>query len=710
MELGLRRRHFTAGARSLAFLFAFSFVSFRLGSWDSVPAAHGQLNLLRVIVLDFETEGGLDPVLGRKAADALVVEMTAAGGYEVLPRDQIIQQVKAQGLSFPLDALSQVKIADELEANGVITGKVYSAHVSTKPPRAKVEIAVSQTDVVSGEPVNGARTVGDTGEKFGQVDPAVLLDEALTKAAYGAVKSMEATRLPKGIVQILDDKGEITINIGARDGVVVGMRMAVTRDEWMADKQKLITRRIGEILISGVEPAHSTARALPGSLGIQTSDRIVAIFETPVVAVAPGRTQVPVREKPKSVVGVALAPLLGLVLFIGGAGSNPTSEAVSGITAQAGQVGSDGSTVVVRWSIPGILDPKSIAGHMIHRSTSPGFVPSMTNVIDFTDKTATRYVDDERDFDDNITVDVEQDTGVVTIQHDVAYNPSRSVDPRQQGGGLTLDIEAVHSPLIPGVTFYYAATRVVAQQPGIAPPEGGGTGGGGNFSIGTKSIQAKRPRQDQGGGQTYELVLSYPSNATGGATPLDKVPLLSPPPLPNPGSDSVNLDNVTFTFQTVDGGDEYQLQVSNNVIFPVTQTFQSPEIVATGLPGGTLQTYTPPEGLIAATLGLTGASVQLFWRVGARNIRDPLRPTSVGSTNDEGSVWSSAFSFRTAEGPPPPPSSVGKNRLGNLKQLKRHLTPEQWEALRGKAGTLTPAELLRLEELLKEKMRSRKSK
>jgi len=188
------------------------------------------------------------------------------------------------------------------------------------------------------------------------------------------------------------------------------------------------------------------------------------------------------------------------------------------------------------------------------------------------------------------------------------------------------------------------------------------------------------------------------------------VPLLSPPPLPNPGSDSVNLDNVSFTFQTVEGGDIYRLQVSDNVTFPINRRFESPEIVATGLPGGTIQTYQPQPGEIARKLGLTGASVQLFWRVGARHLLDELPPTSMGSPNDEGYVWSLPFSFRTAEGPPPPPRTVAKEQLARLQRLKKHLSPEEWEKLRNRAATLTPAELRALEEKIKEKKHQRKTK
>jgi hypothetical protein len=145
--------------------------------------------------------------------------------------------------------------------------------------------------------------------------------------------------------------------------------------------------------------------------------------------------------------------------------------------------------------------------------------------------------------------------------------------------------------------------------------------------------------------QGYSLVFSSLDGPSGQATPLDAAPLIDPVS-PNPGSDNVGLDTATFTSQTVAGADEYQIQVSKSRSFGLISA--SP-VAKLSSPAGTTQTYQFPEGQIERQLSLDLTEPQtLFWRVGARNSTDALRPLG-------GFVFSAVASFTTAEEPPPPP-------------------------------------------------------
>src|SRR5207244_9838768 len=99
-------------------------------------------------------------------------------------------------------------------------------------------IVVEVMDVGSGELINGAVATGTASHIGLENAQDVLLDEALSKAAFNARQNMERFQLPEGTVQNTTVVGEGTtgrggqdalLNIGARNGVHIGMRFVVLR-------------------------------------------------------------------------------------------------------------------------------------------------------------------------------------------------------------------------------------------------------------------------------------------------------------------------------------------------------------------------------------------------------------------------------------------------------------------------------------------------
>src|SRR4051812_33647850 len=72
----------------MAALFAMALLS---PSQLSPAQAQVQAAPTNLVILDFDVAPGLDPVLGRKAADALAVELKASANYEVVPRARVEQ-------------------------------------------------------------------------------------------------------------------------------------------------------------------------------------------------------------------------------------------------------------------------------------------------------------------------------------------------------------------------------------------------------------------------------------------------------------------------------------------------------------------------------------------------------------------------------------------------------------------------------------------
>ena len=264
----------------------------------AIPPARAQNSAAinsTVVVLDFEVAPGIDPILGRKAADAMAVELEGSGNFTVVPRQQVEDAVATKsGLRAPYTPATQLRLGQTLEARSVISGRILQAVVGNQAdnPRvreARVEIAVRQLDTRNGDFINGNQALETATDELSEVDDDTLINQATDKAAYTAVRALRLQIFPEGTV-MNTTRNIIETNLGARNGVRIGQRYAVSRD--VANKSRganeatvTVERiKVGEIVISEVEQDQS--RAVPGAggaLGIHTGDKIRRIF-------APGLT------------------------------------------------------------------------------------------------------------------------------------------------------------------------------------------------------------------------------------------------------------------------------------------------------------------------------------------------------------------------------------------------------------------------------------
>lgn len=281
-------------------------VAFCLLPFIVATAARAQVSQQPVLVFDFVVDNGVEPGLSVKAADAIATELNESQRYDVITRQRMEEAINStRGLPQPLDKSAQLKIArlPGVEATSIFTGRVTRAFA--QDGRGVVELEVYQMDVVAEELVNGARAIGDTGVRDDIKDPDQLISAALSRAAYEAVREMERTVLPEGTVLVVDSFGEVTLNIGIRQGVRPGQLYMVTRQEFVHTysgkefvEAKAQVNRVGTIRIMSVEANQSTARIVWSRRGAQTGDKVRQIFTLGSGAV--GATSAPRgKEKPK---------------------------------------------------------------------------------------------------------------------------------------------------------------------------------------------------------------------------------------------------------------------------------------------------------------------------------------------------------------------------------------------------------------------------
>jgi len=264
------------------------------------------LGVSTAVVLDFEVAPGLDPVLGRKAADAVAVEMKSSGDFDVVSRQRLEEIVATvPGLRPPYTAPTARRLGESLGANVVIIGRVVAADVSSQiapavptttrnaagsatfgtsvPPgstvrTARVQMELRQLEVRTGDFTNGAQPQEITIDAFDELDDDVLIDQSIDKAAYNAVRQIRLY-VPNEATILNNTATDVELNKGFRDGVRVGQRYSVMRDIYNTRRRINERIKVAEIVISRIDANQSTAiLADGGAVGVRTGDKARRIF------------------------------------------------------------------------------------------------------------------------------------------------------------------------------------------------------------------------------------------------------------------------------------------------------------------------------------------------------------------------------------------------------------------------------------------------
>ena len=478
-------------------------VFFALFAALQTAPAQAQTPVQTVVVLDFAVANGLDPLLGRKAADGLAVELQRSGDFEVVPRARVEEAVAQQaGLQPPFNDTAQIRLAQALNARSVFSGRIVA--VSINPGKsATVNVEVRQLDAATGDYLNGTQVIEPAEQRLSAVANEILIDEALNKAVFSAVRSMRQTTLPVGAV-LNTTRDDVELSIGARNGVAVGQRYSVLRDVYNRAKNVTTREKIAEVTITRVENDQSTARVSAGGAGgVRTGDRIRQIFVPgtyPVsIANSNGGSITPVTAPPTSRGGesfakksskgllglVGLAALVGLAGFGGGSGSGGTPSA--GEPREANPSGEyPTATFTFRPGFTGInfsqtLQREAAVAYLIYRSENPGFLPEVTNLqavidarllsssdrISFTDVALNPSGDDliaRRRVtigENNDNADNNDNNG--SISFSVESAPDDGPDSFLQTNNQ-IEIEYTQRPLFLGTTYYYRVARISAER------------------------------------------------------------------------------------------------------------------------------------------------------------------------------------------------------------------------------------------------------
>jgi hypothetical protein len=364
--------------------------------------AQAQTTQQTVVVLDFAAAPGLDPLLGRKAADGLAVELQRSGDFEVVPRARV-EEVVAQraGLQPPFNDTAQILLAQAVNASSIFSGRVIGVDVRAGR-EARVVVEARQLDAATGDFINGTQVSETSEQKLQSVANEILIDEALNKAVFSAVRQMRQTSLPQGNV-LNTTTEDVELSIGSSRGVARGQKYSVLRDVFNPAKRITERTKIGEVTISRVESDQSVARLTAGGQqGVLTGDIVRRIFVPGAYPTSTfsssGNSSSPVTSRPVTRVGgdqggggiggfvqksgrgvlglLGLGLLVGLAGFGGGSGNGapdiarqPRESNPNGVYPRATfrfTSGIDGiSTSIDR------AQQEAVVAYLVFRGTSP---------------------------------------------------------------------------------------------------------------------------------------------------------------------------------------------------------------------------------------------------------------------------------------------------------------------------------------------------
>jgi hypothetical protein len=249
-------------------------------------AAHAQIltpvSVQSAVVLDFDVVPGIDPVLGRKAADSVAVEMKSSGDFDVVPRQRVEELVATvPGLFAPYTPPTARRLGEAAGASVVITGRIVGATITrglNNVRTARVQLEMRQMDARTGDFINGAQPSAITIDQFQELDDDVLMDQSLDKAAYDGVRQMRLY-IPAEVTITSNLGNNVELNRGLRDGVRTGQRYSVLRDHYNPARRLVERIKIAEIRINNVDNFESNSIIVDGgSVGIRIGDKARRIY------------------------------------------------------------------------------------------------------------------------------------------------------------------------------------------------------------------------------------------------------------------------------------------------------------------------------------------------------------------------------------------------------------------------------------------------
>ena len=572
-----------------------------------------------VVVLPIrDSLGAVGSAESQKATAAVVMALDDSGEFVVTAERDYKREIAAMGLEPPLSVPEQTRLAKRLQVEKVLSGNIVSLNVHPRTGQVKVRLVAELLDIASGEFLDGANVgvmtksiPGWSGERN------QVINEALRQVAEAAASHILMTRTPVGYITSVSNNGQISVDIGAEDGIQPGTEMVIMRPIYQEDLGEVRLIKMGKIAVRSVESDMCWAAPLAQGRA-KVGDRTYALHMNVARVKSHQRT---VNMKSTTKLIAALAAILGVAAVATGDHSAGPPKNVSARLFQQ----TPGDEAVIRVRVPSRSIPLTdqvFAWLFFRQAGQQNFPLSADNLVAiWPEPKLPNQVWDDR----------------AATRADIEFAGNYTyIDPEGDEEDVDVDITYNHPPLLAGGTYYYRVQRVVT------PEHRAGSGA----PITTSQI---------GPAQVFEpatLDVDPIDALSEGSKPTNPVTYFSPVTLQAPAAGANNqlTTSITFMWTTTLGANQYVLQVF-------------PEDDPNGLraPDYEIQQRRDASGTMTQTITANFApNSRFYWRVGARREGEALPMTG----NLEGWLFSETRTFTTAVAPPPPPGTSAAGAVG----------------------------------------------
>ncbi len=570
---------------------------------------------ISVAVVPFSDNTGRNSeFVAAKATDAVALALEDSQEYVAAPRADTQREMETLGVfkgestRVAMSEEQMVRLGERLRVEKIATGSVDELSLEKSTGRCHCVLTLRLLDVGTQEYLDGATADYITKDIPGwRGDQAEVINEALRSAAEVAVEKMQVSRRPRGNIDMVDLNGEILINLGARDGMELGMELLVVRGVWNAAQERVVMRKVGVIAVKLIEPDIAHCYRTSGKTP-RTGDKCYVMYRpTSRVKEAARKARV------KSYTGIAAA--IALLIGIAEIAMGPNSSSAPGVTAVLSQSapGADpGITVTAHaGNTPGSV---KTFGWLIYRGlfsgfpaeAQPGVQPPQANYL----------VNAETGHEMGPWVD--NTIRQVGINFTLTFSYLDQAAAKTTG---TLTATYNHVELVPGQTYFYKLRRIV--DPGFV----------------------KNPLSKQAPALTaVAFTITPPEALSDPSDPAGPVTFFTPPAAQSPANGSTSVDyrtnQTTFEWTPTTGADRYRVILFKSADVSSLPAAMSPELTFLG--ESTTMRWTLGTNLDAAT--------PYYWVVGARRSGEQP-PTCTGVS---GWLFSTMRTFTTVNLPPPP--------------------------------------------------------
>lgn len=606
-------------------------VPYAVVSFPAVADAQAQpvMDTVSVAVLPIrDTANAYETVESQKATDALYLAMEATRQFVVTSRADLRREMDHLELAQPLSIPQQVRLGDRLAVDAVLSGELTKLEVNERTGAVRVSMSVALLEIITGEFVNGGDVDITTNAIPGwHGEHTRVINNALREVTEKVVEVMITSWVPEGTVTSVNEFGVATVNLGRDHGVVPGMEMLIVRPVWQRTLEEIVMVKQGRFSITEVGARLSKMSPIDDA-GARAGDRVHRLYR------GPERMQA-IRHRASHqqtlTTVMALAALFGVVYV---ASEASTIDAPRAVTSNLWQR-SPGDEAVIRVNVPDVRNVpmrEQIYAWLFFRGE--GHQNFGLDVERLVGVEATRTLpgdawDDRPGFEFNI--ELEREWTYLTGDGDEEE--------------VSLSVVYHHWSLEPGRTYFHRVQRVVE------PMRRAGAGA----PIAISSVGPSQLPEDI---DDAEFEVDPWEALTEGSSPTDGVTYFSPPTLQTPedGAPNQHVTEITFTWSATVGANEYILQV-----FPE----DDPDGVR--VPRYQVEMRQDRPGTMSHTIhDRFDANARFYWRVGARRAgeRAPVNERLRSTPHGEGWLFSSIRTFRTADAPPPVPSSAVRGSDG----------------------------------------------